>query len=83
MRSPTVVVVKERSQAGFGGRNGVVCFQIHLFVFHRSPQPLDNKDVVPPTAFAIHADPDALGLEHVGEFGAGELTPLVGVEDLQ
>jgi hypothetical protein len=41
---------------------------------------LDN--VVSPTAFAIHADLKPLGFQEPRELLAGELTPLVGVEDL-
>ena len=48
--SPTVVVIKESSEVRLGGRDGVVRFQIHLLIFHRSPQALD-EDVVPPTTF--------------------------------
>ena len=56
--------------------------QIHLLVFDRAPQPLDEH-VVPPGALAIHADRDAVALEHAGEGRAGELRALVGVEDLR
>ncbi len=34
-----------------------------------------------PASFAVHADPDAMFLEYVGEGRAGELAALVGVED--
>ena len=42
-----------------------------------------DEDVVAPAAFAIHADTDAVRLELPGEFAAGELATLVGVEDLR
>ena len=60
----------------------LVCFQIHLFVLHCPPQPLDEQIVaVPP--FPIHADPDSVLLQKPGEALAGERGDLVGVEDLR
>src|SRR3954454_13745451 len=56
--------------------------QVYVFVFQASPQPLD-EDVVHAPALAVHADPDAVGLQHAGEVGAGELTALIGIEDLR
>ena len=45
--------------------------QIYLFVFDGAPQTLDEH-IVPPSAFAIHADRDALLSEHASEGQAGE-----------
>src|SRR3978361_201693 len=49
--------------------------QIHLLVFDAAPQPLDEH-VVPPSAFAVHADGDAVAGEQAGEGRAGELRAL-------
>src|SRR5213078_5401444 len=56
--------------------------QINLLVFDAAPQPLDEH-VVAPSAFAIHADRDAVAGEDAGEGRPGELAALVGVEDLR
>src|ERR1039458_703861 len=56
--------------------------QIALFVFDRAPETLD-EDVVTPAPLAIHANGDPIFLEPPGEGFAGELTALIGVEDLR
>jgi hypothetical protein len=56
--------------------------QIHLFVFHRAPEPLD-KHVVAPSRLAIHADRDLVLQQQPGEVTAGELAALIGVEYLR
>src|SRR5918994_180850 len=66
--------------AGLG--HAVISPQIHLLVFDAAPEPLD-KDVVAPGPFAIHADRDLVLEQHAGEVVAGELTTLIGVEDLR
>src|ERR671911_274942 len=68
------------ARPGFGNRS--VGVQVYVFVLQTSPKPLD-EDVVHAPALAVHADPDAVGLQHAGEVGAGELTALVGVKDLR
>ena len=55
--------------------------QIYLFVFDGAPQTLDEH-IVPPSAFAIHADGDALLSEQASEVQAGELRALIGIDDL-
>ncbi len=69
------------SNRGTGVRHAVVGVQIDLLVLHRPPKALD-EDVVPPGAFAVHADRDAMAGEHAGEGRARELAALIGVEDL-
>ena len=56
--------------------------QIDFLVLDGSPEALD-KDIVSPCALAVHADRDAVVDQHVCEFGIGELTALIGVEDLR
>ena len=55
---------------------------VHFLVFHTPPQPFD-KHVVTPAAGAIHADGDVVLLGEPRELLAGELTPLIGVEELR
>lgn len=55
--------------------------QMHRLVFERPPQPFD-EDIVHAPAPAIHGDGDLGVLEGVRELEAGELAPLVGVEDV-
>ena len=80
MWSLAVVDVDEPPEACLGMRNRLVGLELHLVVLDGSPETLD-EDVVTPAAFAVHADPNAIRLELPGEFGAGELAALVGVED--
>ena len=54
--------------------------QIDALVLHATPEPFD-EDVVPVAAFSIHADPDAMGLQYLGERLAGELAALIAIED--
>jgi len=54
--------------------------QINALVLQALPQPLDH-DVVHPPSLAVHRDPNAGLLENLDELDAGELAPLVGVED--
>src|SRR3984893_19019445 len=56
--------------------------QIPLLVLDAAPQPRD-EDFVPPSAFAVHADGDAMAGEYAGECRAGELRPLIGIEDVR
>ena len=73
MRVPTVVPVNALGQAALLFDPVVTRAQVHPFVLDRPPQPL-NKDVVMAASSTVHADLDAVVLEHLGEFGAGELT---------
>ena len=63
------------------GLDGVVCVQIDLLVFEALPESFDEH-VVPPTPFSVHADLDAVVRQEPRELLAGELAPLIGVEDL-
>jgi hypothetical protein len=60
--------------------DGVVCVQIDLHVFNALPESLDEH-VVSPTPFSVHADLDAVLGEQPSELVAGELVPLVSIED--
>jgi len=56
--------------------------QVGLLVLDRAPKVLDH-DIVAPRAPAIHTDGDLIALQHAGEGLAGELTALIGIEDLR
>ena len=60
--------------------HGTIGLDEHLFVLQAPPQSL-NEDVVHEAAFAVHADPDAIGLQFVDERRAGELNPLIGIKN--
>ena len=55
--------------------------QVDVLVLDAFPESFDEY-VVDPAPLAVHTDLDALGSEHSGELLAGELAPLIGVEDL-
>ncbi len=55
--------------------------QVDTLVLHAAPEPL-HEDVVPVAALAVHADGDAVSLQDAGEGLAGELAPLIRIEDL-
>src|SRR6266851_4541613 len=80
VRSLAVVEVEIATERGARLADAVVGPQIDLLAFGRPPEPFD-EDVVAPSSLAVHADGDAVGLQHAGERRAGELRALVGVED--
>jgi len=57
-------------------------FEMHLLVFERAPDPLDEH-IVHPAAAAVHRDRDAGGRKPAREHRAGELRALVGVENIR
>ena len=59
-----------------------ISLQINSLVLQGAPESLD-EDVVLEAPFAVHADPDVPGFENRGKSFAGELAPLVGVENLR
>lgn len=72
MRTPAVIERQIASDPAPGRAYRFVGMQVHLFVLDRLPQPLDEH-VVAPAALAIHADGNAIVLEQLREFEAGEL----------
>ena len=69
-------------QALVCGADGLVGVQIDLLVFNAFPRSF-HEHVVPPTPFPVHADLDAVVLQEPRELLAGELAPLIGMEDLR
>src|ERR1700722_5249136 len=82
MRSTAIVEVEIAAERCACIADAVVGFQIHLLVFDAAPQPLDEH-VVPPSAFAVHADRDAVAGKQARERRTGKLRTLVGVEDVR
>src|SRR5674476_1549881 len=82
MRSTAVVEVQVAADRSAGLANAVVGLEINLLVFNAAPQPLD-KDIVPPSSFAVHADCNAVVGEHASEGRARELRTLIGIEDVR
>ena len=77
-----VVEAKVGVEPGLGLPSVRVSLQVDLFVLHCPPQPL-HKDVVSVPPFPVHADSNTIPLDKPGKGLAGELAPLVGVEDLR
>src|ERR1700724_130305 len=80
MRPPQIIPVEELGQAALlfdaVGRGA----QVDPFVLHRPPQALD-EDVVVAAPAPIHADLDPMIPQHLGKLVAGELCPLISIED--
>src|SRR5450631_3600991 len=81
MWAAAIVEIEIPPERGARIRHAVVGAQVHLLIFHRAPKPLDEH-VVPPRAFAVHADLDLVRRQHAGESRARELRALIGVEDV-
>src|ERR1700742_2600844 len=83
-RSTGTPPIKELEVAGQPGsrvRDRLVAMHVLLLVFHGAPQPFD-EDIVAPAAVPVHADLESACDEDIQELDPGELTPLIGVEDL-
>jgi hypothetical protein len=57
----------------------IVGLEINLFVFQSSPEAL-NKDIIQPSALAVHADFDAVIFQYIGKIFTGKLSALVAIE---
>ena len=78
-----LVVVPEPGSDGLAGLGPVLeVVQVDTLVLERAPEALD-EDVVHPPALAVHRYPYRGLFEYLGEVLAGELAPLVGIEDLR
>ena len=60
----------------------IVGLKINLFVFQAAPKAL-NKNIIHPSALAVHTDFDAVIFQYIGEMSTGKLTALVAVEYLR
>src|ERR1700732_2161598 len=82
MRTFAVKEVEIPADRGACLADAVVGPEIDLLVFDRAPESLD-EDVVAPCPLAVHADGDGVVEQQAGEGGTGELTALVGIENLR
>ncbi len=82
MRPGLVVKRQVAFQCLVSSADGLVGVEIHLLVFDALPEAF-YEYVVAPAAFPIHADLDAVVFQQPGEFEAGELATLIGVDDLR
>ncbi len=80
MRPSPIVKVQIAADRGARFAGALAGLQIHLLVFHRFPQPLDEH-IIAPRALAVHADRNAVLDQHAGERLAGELRALIRVEN--
>ena len=80
MRPGLIVERQVALHALMGRTDSLVRVHIDLLVFNALPESLDEH-VVPPTPFSVHADLDAVVRQEACELLAGELAPLVGIED--
>jgi len=74
----SVVFGKEGLKPTIESHHGFVASDVDVVILHRAPEPLDH-DVVQCSPLAIHADLHIMGLQHIGEGFAGELTALGSV----
>ena len=81
MLALVIVETEPGANAGSGLSNCRIGVKINLLVFEAALQPLD-KDVVQAPALAVHADHDRVPFQGAGKVVAGELTALIGIEDL-
>src|SRR3954463_609176 len=82
MKTFLIVKPEVTFDAGSGFRHRRVVFQVHLLVFERTPQALDENvaRAAPPP---VHADRDRGRYQFSGKPVAGELRPLIAVENIR
>jgi hypothetical protein len=80
MRSLVIVELEVLVDPVSGLTWRIVLIEIDFFVLETSPEPF-REDVVDGPAFAIHADLDVMGFEAIQVAVAGEMAPLIAVED--
>src|SRR5271168_1546459 len=79
MRTTQIIPVEELGKAALVFHAVGRWTQVDPFVLHGPAQALD-KDVVVAAPASIHADLDPVIPQHRGEFVAGELRALIGIE---
>ncbi len=72
------VLPQAQQQLGYA----CIAFQVHVLIFDVTPETL-HEDVVQCPPAPVHADGNAMPLEHPGERFRGELATLVAVEDFR
>jgi len=74
-----VVEIDEPANVRPGIARGLVSLEVHLLVFDRLPEALD-QNVVAPAPLAVHADSDLVRFQHIDEVRTCELAPLIGID---
>src|SRR5260370_8198108 len=82
MRTLSIEKLQVASQSPMQRRHRRMIVQIHIFVLHAPPQPLDEHVVQRP-AFAVHADAHSRRLQPAREHSACELGSLIRIENLR
>ena len=59
-----------------------IVLDVEVFIFDTAPEALD-EDIVEDSALSIHTDTDVSVFQGRGEGQGGELSALIGVEDLR
>ena len=81
MRAFLIIEEEVVGQSCVEVRHGLVSLEVEVLIFDRSPQALDEH-VVQCSAASVHTDADALAFQSFGEPGGGELSALIGIEDV-
>ena len=82
MSSLAIVKGKIHFEADLNRGQGLIILEINVLILDRAPQSLD-ENVIRRATSTIHADPQRVGLQGVDEVMAGELSALIGVENLR
>src|ERR1017187_6697208 len=82
MQTLIVIELKVAGDSSSCFRNQLVVLQIHLFIFHGTPQAFD-ENVVQASSSSIHADGDVALLQLAQKLFAGKLRALIAIEDLR
>ncbi len=80
VRAFLVVEPEIRRQPLFECWHRAIFTQIDILVLDAAPESF-NKNIIQCPAAAVHADQDLVFQQPAGEVNAGELAPLVAVED--
>jgi len=80
MRPSSIVKLEVVANLQFCLAGGFISMKINMLILDGSAESLD-KYIIPPSAFAIHADSNPVVCEEFGKSQAGELAALIGVHD--
>src|ERR1700739_5104446 len=81
MRTSQIIPVEELAKAALLFDAVGLRAQVDPFALYCPPQALD-EDVVVAAPASVHADLDPMIPQHLGELRAGELRPLISIEDV-
>ena len=81
MRTAAIIELKVAREACSCRGDRFIDMEIHLFVFHRSPEPF-NKNIIAPRASPIHTQANPVGLDESGKCVIRKLTALIRIHDV-